>query len=77
MQIALLLKNLDVYVLLKSYLIFPIMTGSIDSQLKGTLLSVSNEIKNHWFKRNSTQMTLKQNKAKFRLIYKLNERKNL
>jgi len=34
MQSALVPKNLDVYVLMKSYLIFPIMTGSIDSLIK-------------------------------------------
>jgi len=62
---------------MKSYLIFPIMTGSIDSLIKKTRFSVSNEIKNHLFEKNSTQITLKQNKAKVGFISKLNERKNL
>jgi len=67
MQSALVLKNLDFYVLMKSYLIFPIMTGSIDSLIKN-VVQFSNEIKNHWFKKNSTQITLKQFKAKFGFI---------
>ena len=35
---------------------------------KKAWFSYSNEIKNHWFKKNSTQITLKQFKAKFGFI---------